>query len=346
MSGDPLRRPPADDRQMSLFVAPLFDIASRDHRDLMERTVVSLGKRPRREPINHEWSDGYFIRTRAENGELGIANMRDYDIIIWLSSQLREKLDRGEAGDGVIRFHPSDLLRAIRRGDGGQDYVFLRNAVQRLWNTTIQANLPNGIFGESRMIDERYAKQRGAQRIIREWDQIEWRDVEWVQITLGAFLVRQVKAGRVLTVNPNYFLLKLDTDRMLYRIARCCAGDNPNGWTFTVQELLNRSGSNATFKEFSRDVREAVARDALPDYSMKLITAASGQPAVQFRITTEARVQKRIRADRRLLKHDPEAWQRQQDERKARVAAQVRHAAVIDAELFGHRRDRKLKSDQ
>ena len=91
---------------------------------------------------------------------------------------------------------------------------------------------------------------------------------------------RAVVEGReVLAISPLYFNLTSGLDRFLYRLARRHAGngiDNPEGWIFTFKDLHKRTGSPAPFGQFSRDLRLAIRRDALPTYTMIEEKGANG----------------------------------------------------------------------
>ena len=100
-------------RQLDLFVATLTDLPLRDQRETMERPFFSLSKSPRFEPIIYESRDT-FVRV-SPSATYGMATIWDADILIWAASQINEAQEQGLATSRVIRVHPYDLLRSIRR---------------------------------------------------------------------------------------------------------------------------------------------------------------------------------------------------------------------------------------
>ena len=64
------------------------------------------------------------------------------------------------------------------------------------------------------------------------------------------------------------------------RLARRHVGRQA-GWIFTFRDLHTRSGSAQPYGQFARDLRKAIARNALPEYSMNEIEGANG-PSLAF----------------------------------------------------------------
>src|SRR5262245_3532823 len=130
-----LRQPPTDVAQLEIFSAVFSDIAIRDARETMEAPFLSLSKTPRFEPIRFH-SDRCEV-TVTGGRPYGIANIWDWDLILWLLSQVRQALDRGEKPSRKIRFHRGAFLKDARRATGGAQYRRLENAITRLVNRTV-----------------------------------------------------------------------------------------------------------------------------------------------------------------------------------------------------------------
>ncbi|MBN8889720.1 MAG: pyridoxal-phosphate dependent enzyme [Rhodospirillales bacterium] len=133
------RLPPKGDHQPDLFAANFADIPIRDQRDTMERPFFSLAKKPRFAPIEYHVGD-VWVEVSA-NPKFGIATIWDADILIWASTQITEALDRGQTPSRVVRFHPHNLLKSIRRATGGEHYKRLRAALERLTHTAVRTNI-------------------------------------------------------------------------------------------------------------------------------------------------------------------------------------------------------------
>ncbi len=267
------RLPPRGDAQPDLFTANFADIPIRDQRDTMERPFFSLSKKPRLEPIEYQVGD-VWVKVTA-NQEFGMATIWDADLLIWAATQITETLDRGLPPSRTIRFHPHQLLKAIRRSAGGKDYQRLRAALQRLTHTAVQTNLrANGkkkfasfhwLESWTEVIDEPTGETLGMTMTLPDW-------------LYDGVLMK----GGVLTIHEDYFLLTGGIERWLYRVARKHAGAQPHGWGFTMRQLYDKSGSCARFSDFALDVRKAVEADTLPEYTLSVRDNGQGEEVVHF----------------------------------------------------------------
>jgi plasmid replication initiation protein len=268
------RRPvPPGDHQPDLFAASFADIPVRDQRDTMERPFFSLAKRPRLNPIEYQVGD-VWVEVSA-NPQFGMATIWDADVLIWASTQVTEALDRGLKPSRKIQFHPYNLLRSIRRSTGGADYTRLRAALERLTHTAVRTNIRTDgkkkfasfhwLESWTETIDEGTAEPTGMTITLPDW--------------LYAGIVER---GGVLTIHEDYFLLTGGIDRWLYRVARKHAGKQETGWSFTMRQLYEKSGSAARFSDFACDIRESVKDNQIPEYEMQLDRNGEGEEIVRF----------------------------------------------------------------
>jgi plasmid replication initiation protein len=280
------REPPKGDEQLDLFVAVFTDIPIRDQRDMMERPFFSLSKKPRFEPI--EYSVGN-VWVKVEAGRsLGMATIWDADLLIWAATQLTEAHDRGLPTSPVLKFHPYELLKAIRRPVGGINYSRLRAALERLTHTAVRTNIRTSdkrkfasfhwLEGWTELVDETTRETRGMTMTLPQW--------------LYYGILQQ---GGVLTIHEDYFLLTGGVERWLYRVARKHAGHQEGGWQFTMHQLHEKSGSTARFSNFAIDIREIAKTDHLPEYALDLERNEDGEEVLY------------ISPRRTLLPEDPRA---------------------------------------
>lgn len=272
-----LRNEPKHSRQFDLFVPYLSDLPLRDQRETMERPFFSLSKRKRLKPIEYTSPDGsIWVRINAVP-EFGMATIWDADILIWAASTLTEMKQRGVNDlPRTLHFHPHDLLKAIHREVGGQDYKRLKEGLERLKSTVISTNIrgdnksKRAMFGWLDKWDEETDKATG--------------ETKGMSLTLSNWMYEGViMDGGVLAIHPDYFLLTGGLERCLYRIARKHAGTQAHGWTLAVDTLYEKTGSDSPRKEFTRMLRKAAAVDALPEYHLNWIEKAEGgKPAVQM----------------------------------------------------------------
>ncbi len=255
------RLPPQGDLQPDLFTANFADIPIRDQRDTMERPFFSLSKKPRLAPIEYQVGDVWVEVT--SNPKFGIATIWDADILIWAATQITEALDRGLPASPTIKFHPYQLLRAVRRPVGGEHYRRLREALDRLTHTAVRTNIrANG------------KKKFASFHWLEAWSELtdeKTGETIGMTLTLPDWLYRGiVTKGGVLTIHEDYFLLTGGIERWLYRVARKHAGTQELGWQFTMRQLYEKSGSIARFSDFALDVRRVVQADRLPEYALTI----------------------------------------------------------------------------
>ena len=267
------RKTPQGDEQLDIFTACYADIAIRDQRDTMERPFFSLAKKPRYTPIDYRVGDT-FVKIRAVDG-IGIATIWDADILIWAATQITEAVDRGETPSRRLEFHPYALLRAIRRPIGGDHYKRIEDACRRLKSTYVETNVGSGQTRDGDV-------EKGGFSWIDRWGAVK-KDGKIVSmtITLSDWFYEWVTAtGGVLSIHEDYFLLTGGIERWLYRVARKHGGNQDMGWTLTMRQLYEKSGSAARLSDFALDIRKIVAADALPEYALTLGFSERGEESV------------------------------------------------------------------
>lgn len=264
---------PPDDRQPDLFAANFADIPIRDQRDTMERPFFSLAKRPRRTPIEYQVGN-VWVEVSA-NPQFGMATIWDADVLIWASTQVTEAMDRKLSPSRTIQFHPYNLLQSIRRSTGGADYARLRAALDRLTHTAVRTNIRSD--GKKKFASFHW---------LESWTETvneATGEPTGMTITLPDWLYDGIVGrGGVLTIHEDYFLLTGGIERWLYRVARKHAGSQETGWSFTMQQLHDKSGSAARLSDFAIDVRRVVQANQLPQYELTIDRNGEGVEVVCF----------------------------------------------------------------
>ena len=242
----------------------------------MELPFLSLSKKPRFQPIRYAGPNG--IEVTVSGGEPhGIANIFDWDLIIWLLSQIRHAADQGMPVSRKVRFSRWAYLKDARRQTGGTEYKRLEAAIARLKNTMITTTVR--------------AKRR--RTIMFNW--IEYAEIERdpkghirdATVVLPEWLFDAVRDHRlVLTLHRDYFLLTGGVERWLYRIIRKGAGHKT--WEWKLKSLHERSGSTQSYKYFARDLRKLISQNTLLDYELSLTEKNSEQYLRATRRGTEA----------------------------------------------------------
>jgi hypothetical protein len=249
------------------FVCDIFDASPKDDLGSMEHPMFSLSTRPDR-----------TIRTYRHNGTevtvtpsvRGRATIHDKDILIYCISQLMAALNAGRAISRTLRLTAHDLLIATRRDTGGDSYLRLREAFERLAGTRITTNLSQG-----------GVETTSGFGLIESWDIVRktrgGRMVS-VSVTLSDWLFRAVLSKSVLTLSRDYFTLRKPLERRVYELARKHCGAQRD-WCIRLALLQEKAGSDAPIRVFRAAVRRMIATDGLPDYHL------SEEPGDLIRVT-------------------------------------------------------------
>jgi len=88
-----------------------------------------------------------------------------------------------------------------------------------------------------------------------------------VSVTLSDWLYQAVMSKSVLTLNRAYFTLRRPLERRLYEIARKHCGRQPE-WRISLETLQKKTGSASPRRVFRAMLREIIAADTLPDYTL------------------------------------------------------------------------------
>ena len=250
--------------QIDLFVESLVSAPLRDDRATMEFPFFALQKRPLMTPILYQ--DGN-VSIRISPGERGIASIWDKDVLIYLSSLINAKIERGEEVSRTVRIAAYDLLRVTRRHTGKNGYQEIYDALFRLRSTTITTDIQSGGERETRgfgWID--------SFRILTRENKAGSRVMQGLEITLNDWTFRAlVKDRRVLSINPAYFDLTGGLERRLYEIARKHVGRQIE-WKVSLLQLAKKCGTmQRNLRRFKFDLKELAELDRLPDYQMFLV---------------------------------------------------------------------------
>jgi len=262
-----LRPTPANDNQPDFFVPALHDIPVKDGIGLMDIAVFRLSRNQSRkaEIICHDLPGA---SVEISSGAYGMATIEDYDIILMAISHLAELVKRYRAGKApqpsrTFRPHSAEIFEFRRTSKGGMQYKALEKALDRLNTTRVKIT-----------VTDRNAKLRASDgfglidgyRVISRTDTGKMGAVE---ITVPDWIYEGIvnhENPNILTVNPDYFLIRKGLARFIYRMARKAAGTGEARYMFDT--IHKRSGSTRAFRKFAFDLREVIAANDLPDYHL------------------------------------------------------------------------------
>lgn len=248
----PIRHP-----QQDFFLAQTFDSALKDDQASMEHPMFSLSKAPDLNIRVYEHNGNSVTITPSANGH---ATIWDKDVLLFTISTLIDAQNRGVTTSRKVRLRARDLLVYCNRGVSGAEYDGLVKALERLSGTRIKTDITTG--------KKRYRQGFG---LIESWSIVERTTsnrMSSIELTLSEWLYDAVIATEVLTLSRDYFRLRKGLERRLYELARKHCGLQAK-FAIRLETLLKKSGAMCSMKEFRRQIREVVALNALPDYSLE-----------------------------------------------------------------------------
>ena len=249
-------RSPAPPVIGDLFICDVLAASPKDDLGTMEHPIFSLSTKPDLRVLSYEHNGTQVQVTPSVKGR---ATIFDKDILIFCISQLMVALNAGREVSRKLQLKAHDLLLATGRDTGGDSYLRLREAFERLAGTRITTNIATGgieVTSGFGLIEswEILRKTRGGRMIS-------------VMVTLSDWIFRAVLARSVLTLSRDYFSLRKPLERRVYELARKHCGRQPE-WRVSVGTLHKKAGSTAPVRVFRAAIRKMIEEANLPDYSM------------------------------------------------------------------------------
>ncbi len=243
--------------EAGFFICDLFDVLPKDDMASMEHPIFSLSTRPDRRILSYERNGAEITVVPSVKG---LATLFDKDILIYCISQLMAALNAGREISRHLRLTAHDLLVATNRETSGDGYARLREAFERLAGTRITTNIATG---EGPEVTTGFG-------LIETWQIVRatkgGRMVQ-VAVTLSEWLFRAVLSKSVLTLSRDYFRLRKPLERRIYELSRKHCGRQPD-WRVSMAVLAQKSGSASPLRVFRKMMRDMIASDPLPDYSL------------------------------------------------------------------------------
>ena len=243
------------------FICDILDALPKDDMASMEHPLFSLATRPDRRILDYAHNG---VRITVVPSVRGLATLFDKDILIYCISQLMAAANAGRPIGRELRLTAHDLMLATNRETSGGGYARLREAFERLAGTRITTNLITagqevttgfGLIEGWQILRATTPGGRGGGRMVQ------------VSVTLSDWLYRAVLSKSVLTLSRDYFRLRKPLERRVYELARKHCGRQPD-WRVSILVLAHKSGSASPLRVFRRMIRDMVAEDHLPDYSL------------------------------------------------------------------------------
>lgn len=238
------------------FLADIFDALPKDDLGSMEHPMFSLSTRPDLRILRYAHNGVEITVTPSVKG---LATIHDKDILIYCISQLMAAINAGRPVARQLRLKAADLMAATGREASGDGYARLREAFERLAGTRITTNLVTGEVEVTTGFG-----------LIEGWQIVRHSRggrMASVSVTLSDWLYRAVLSKSVLTLSRDYFRLRKPLERRIYELARKHCGRQPE-WRVSIEVLHRKSGSASPRRVFRKMIRDMIAADPLPDYTL------------------------------------------------------------------------------
>lgn len=260
-----------------LVLTQLVDAPLRDQRDLMEFPFFGLTKNPSMQ--TRHYNDGRVSIT-IEPSKNGIATIWDKDILIYLTTLVNERIERGLEITDRVQFAAYDLLRVCQRGTGKTDYEQLLNALDRLRGTTIKTSIEAGGARERRGFGW-IAEYRVIEKTIQRGSRAGQKIMVAAEVRLSDWMMRALTMDRsVLSIDSRYFELTMGIERRIYELARKHLGQQAS-WEISLPRLAEKVGTESDLKAFHRQVRTVAERNRLPGLALEIVSAPANTPRSQ-----------------------------------------------------------------
>ena len=248
--------------QQDLFICDVADAVLKDIMPQMEHPFYSLSKNPvmvaRRYEYGKNWAE-------IHPSYKGMATIYDKDILIYAISQIMAKINRGEEiTSRIVKINTHELLTFCNRGTAGKDYKAICEAIDRLAGTRIVTNILYEEDGEEEYNNYGLIDSGSVRRTHNNTGRLMS-----VQLEISRWVFQAIENKEVLTLNRDYFRLRKPIERRIYEIARKHCGQQKQ-WTVGLEKLHIKTGSQASLREFRRNIKAVVSTDHLPDYTIEL----------------------------------------------------------------------------
>jgi plasmid replication initiation protein len=244
---------------LDLFICDVFDAPPKDLNHHLEHPFFTLSKRPDTKIKTYESPNGDYIKFIPST--LGLANIYDKDILIFVISQLMHSINNGETPNQTVAFSAYDLLIATNKGVSGKHYEMLKTSLNRLSGTQIETCF---LVGKKEI-----TKGFG---LINSWEIIrEDRAgrMEGLKVELSDWMYEGILNSEVLTLSRDYFLISSPLEKRLYELCRKHCGKQ-KGWQIGIDKLHLKSGSQSTVRRFKQSIKKICKDNNIPDYKVSL----------------------------------------------------------------------------
>jgi Replication initiator protein A len=212
------------------------------------------------------------IRIEVRGTSKGVATVLDAETIIYITSLIGEKLERGEPVSRNFTFSLQDFCRISGLTSSGSLSDRLEAGLERLQGTQIKTNMVVGGKAETEFFSWISSGKcvRWEDRIV-DGEKVKGR-VKYVRVEISEWLWRALCIDRnFLTYNQEFFKLS-PIKRRLYELARVHCAGRP-AFLIGLESLRNRVGSSQELKLFKSYLEKMAAGKKgapLPGYGFQV----------------------------------------------------------------------------
>ena len=177
-----------------------IDIGSISLKDVQQRTEFpfhSLSMRPDLEPRHHQVRPGNTLEITVHSRWL--PTIYDKDFLIYIISQIMERLNRSDPASRRLVLYASDMLEFANRTKSGWDYLAIEDALLRLSGCRIRTNIRTGDIYQGSIFG---LIERGD--LIRKYGFNG--HLQHVEVTLSEWLWNAIEARQVLPLHPDFLV--------------------------------------------------------------------------------------------------------------------------------------------
>lgn len=265
--------------QPDFFIPAVYDVPIKDEVSLMDISPFNLSKNKRLEPIKYDLGDSKI--TISGNTEHGIATVHDYDIVLHMVSQLANDWNKRKKkykdpknlfnNLPPRKYRPPvhDILQFCGRGDGGDQFKKILEALERLKTTYIKIETTS--FSKKRptldfndkgeiitkgfsYINDFTITAKSKKGTVTE---VEIEIPDWIY--QGIVKTGKEETPSILTLDKDYFKIKKSLEKALYRFARQRAGKTDA--KIPLLNLHKQSGMKTPIRMFKSMIKTILAEN-------------------------------------------------------------------------------------
>jgi hypothetical protein len=215
----------------------------------------------RTEPITYREGN---VQIEVKGTSAGIATVTDKEFLIYISSLIAEKLDRGELVAQTFTFTAHDFFRVSGRSTGNRSYELLKGSLERLQGTQIMTNIKTGGQGSRSWFS--WLNAATIETMVRKDGKEVWKRIT---VELCDWLWRAiVKDRHFLTNEAGYFRLPA-MERRLYEIAHAEL-DTQSSVAIPLNTLRQRMAATTNLKAYRYKLAKMFESGVLPGFAFAI----------------------------------------------------------------------------